>query len=193
MPVLSFLLFVFVSHFTPGPNNIMAMVFANKYGLKKTVRFCLGVSSGFLALILLCSFFHLLLTSYISTVTPYLTFFGVLYMWYLAFKMLTSIRGEENSEADAKNMFATGVLLQFVNPKGVLYGLSVVGTFILPYFSTATSLLGFSLLLGAAGFASSFCWSLFGSLFQNVLSRHKRAFHVAMALLLVLSSVLLLV
>ncbi|MEH7200726.1 lysine transporter LysE, partial [Priestia megaterium] len=28
MPLLSFLLYIFVTSFTPGPNNIMAMLFA---------------------------------------------------------------------------------------------------------------------------------------------------------------------
>lgn len=42
MPLLSMLLYAFVSSFTPGPNNIMAMLLANKYGFKKTFRFCLG-------------------------------------------------------------------------------------------------------------------------------------------------------
>ncbi|MFB0830456.1 hypothetical protein ACEU2D_12640 [Brevibacillus laterosporus] len=46
MPFLSMLLYAFVSSFTPGPNNIMAMLFANKYGFKQTLRFCLGVGAG---------------------------------------------------------------------------------------------------------------------------------------------------
>ncbi len=61
MPVLSFLLYVFVTSFTPGPNNIMAMLFANKYGLKKTLKFCVGVGAGFLIVMLLCSYLNLLL------------------------------------------------------------------------------------------------------------------------------------
>lgn len=61
MPLLSFLLYVFVTSFTPGPNNIMAMLLANKYGLKKTIRFCLGVGAGFFVIMLLCSYFNLCL------------------------------------------------------------------------------------------------------------------------------------
>ncbi|KZE52443.1 lysine transporter LysE [Brevibacillus parabrevis] len=193
MPILSFLLFVFVSHFTPGPNNILAMAFAHKYGLKKTVRFCLGVSLGFFVLMMLCSFFHLLLTSYMPAIQSYLTFFGVLYMWYLAYKMLTSIHTDDTSEAEAKHMLLTGVLLQFINPKGVLYGLSVVGTFLIPYVHSVAGLVWFSLFLGMAGFVSSFCWSLFGSVFQKFLQRNRRGFHIAMAVLLVASSILLLI
>ena len=60
MPVFSFLLYVFVMSFTPGPNNIMAMLFANQYGFKKTLRFCLGVGAGFFVIMILSSYFNLI-------------------------------------------------------------------------------------------------------------------------------------
>ena len=68
MPLLSFLLYVFVTSFTPGPNNIMAMLFANKYGFKKTLRFCLGVGAGFFVIMILVSYFNLLLKNFIPKI-----------------------------------------------------------------------------------------------------------------------------
>jgi len=56
MPFLSMLLYAFISSFTPGPNNIMAMLFANKYGFKQTLRFCLGVGAGFFVIIVMSCF-----------------------------------------------------------------------------------------------------------------------------------------
>lgn len=50
MPMFSFLLFVFVNSFPPGPNNFMAMSFGNRYELKKTIKFSLGVGVGFFVL-----------------------------------------------------------------------------------------------------------------------------------------------
>jgi len=47
MPIFSFLLFVFISSFTPGPNNFLAMTYANQHGLKKSMQFCFGVAFGF--------------------------------------------------------------------------------------------------------------------------------------------------
>lgn len=47
MPIFSFLLFVFISSFTPGPNNFLAMTYANQHGLKKSMQFCFGVALGF--------------------------------------------------------------------------------------------------------------------------------------------------
>lgn len=78
MPFFSLLLYAFVSSFTPGPNNIMAMVFANKYGFKKTLRFCFGVGSGFFIIMLLCSYFDLLLKSFIPKMEWIMTVLGAI-------------------------------------------------------------------------------------------------------------------
>ncbi|MFE3888002.1 lysine transporter LysE [Priestia sp. YIM B13446] len=158
MPLLSFLLYIFVTSFTPGPNNIMAMLFANKYGLRKTTKFCLGVGAGFLVVMLLCSYFNVLLQNSI----PKIEFF-------------------------------MGMLLQFINPKGILYGITAIATFILPYHNSNFSLIMYSLFLAFVGFVSTFCWSLFGSVFQKFLSKYKSQFNIVMALLLMYSAVSILI
>ncbi|MEH6945230.1 LysE family transporter [Bacillus sp. JJ722] len=190
MPLLSFLLFVFVSSFTPGPNNIMAMAFANKHGLKKTSKFCLGVGSGFFVIVLLCTFFNLVLTNIMPIIEFPLTILGVAYMLYLAFKILTSKGNDDDSnDGSNKNLFIIGALLQFVNPKGILFGITVVATFILPYYSSYFSYFIFSLFLGTVGVMSTFSWSLFGSIFQKFLLQYEQQFNIIMALLLVYSAI----
>ncbi|MCM3236169.1 LysE family transporter [Heyndrickxia oleronia] len=184
MPIMSFLLYVFVASFTPGPNNIMAMVFAHNYGLKKTIRFCLGVGAGFFIIMMLCSYFNLLLKNYIPKIELAMSVIGAVYMIYLAVKIITS--KDSKSEGDKKNnSFTTGMLLQFINPKGILYGLTVVATFILPFQSSTISITLFSIFLGFIGFLSTFCWGMFGSVFQKFLSKYKNQFNIVMALLLV--------
>lgn len=191
MPLLSFLLFVFVSSFTPGPNNFMAMSLANKYGCKQTFQFCLGVSVGFFMIALFCSFFNLLLISLLPIIKTPLTILGVGYMLYLAYKTLTSKNntGSDENDRNEKNLFLIGVLLQFINPKGILYGITVVATFLLPYYHSYFSYLIFSLFLGFVGLMSSCCWSLFGSLFQKLVMQHSQVFNLVMTLLLVYSAI----
>lgn len=193
MPLFSFLLFVFITSFTPGPNNIMAMTFANKYGLKKTFKFCLGVGVGFFVITLLCSFFNIILTSAMPIIEFPLTIFGVGYMLYLAFKILTSKDNDGGNDKGNRNVFLIGILLQFVNPKGILFGLTVVATFILPYYDSYFSYLLFSLFLGMVGLMSTFSWSLFGSIFQKLLLRYRKQFNIIMAVLLVFSAFSILV
>jgi cysteine/O-acetylserine efflux protein len=191
MPFLSFLLFVLVSSFTPGPNNFMAMSFANKYGFKKTIKFSLGVSAGFFVLALMCSIFNLLLISILPIIKIPLTILGVGYILYLAYKTLTSkgINNNEKNDETNKNLFLIGVLIQFINPKGILYGITVVSTFILPYYTSYFSYFIFSLFLGIIGFLSSLCWSIFGSIFQKSLSKYHKPFNIIMALLLIYSAI----
>ena len=189
MSLLSFLLYVFVTSFTPGPNNIMAMLFANKYGFKKTLRFCFGVGAGFFVIMLLASYFNLLLHNFIPKIELPMMILGAGYMVYLAVKIVTSKNSENDDETGKYNSFLAGMLLQFVNPKGVLYGITVMGTFILPYHTSNVSLLFFSLFLAVVGFMSTSSWSLFGSIFQTFLSKYRNQFNVVMALLLVYSAV----
>ncbi len=190
MSILSFLLYVFVTSFTPGPNNIMAMLFANQYGLKRTLRFCVGVGAGFFIIIMLSSYFNLWLKNFIPKIEFAMTILGAVYMLYLAYKVLTSKSKTKNSEREDKNnSFKAGMLLQFVNPKGVLYGLTVISTFVIPFYHSNASLLLISLFLAFIGFLATFSWSLFGSMFQVFLSKYRRAFNVVMALLLVYSAV----
>ncbi|OAH57707.1 lysine transporter LysE [Domibacillus aminovorans] len=193
MPLLSFFLYVFVTSFTPGPNNIMAMLFANQYGFKKTLRFCLGVGAGFFVIMLLCSYFNLLLKNFIPKIEFIMIILAAIYMLYLAIKIMLSKNNDKDHEGDKNNSFFSGMLLQFVNPKGILYGITAISTFILPYHTSNFSLLVYSLFLAFVGFLSTMCWSVFGSLFQMYLTKYRSQFNIIMALLLVYSAVSILV
>ncbi|CAH2465835.1 MULTISPECIES: LysE family translocator [Bacillus] len=189
MPIFSFLLFVFVSSFTPGPNNFLAMTYAKQYGLKRSITFCLGVAFGFFIITSLCSFFNIVLINILPLIEFPLKILGVAYMLYLAFKILTSKGNTDTNEKSNKNLFLVGIMLQFVNPKGILFGLTVVSTFILPYYHSYSSYLFFSLFLGIVGLMSTFSWCLFGSMFQKLLLKHNRIFNIIMAVLLVFSAI----
>jgi cysteine/O-acetylserine efflux protein len=189
MSLLSLLLFAFVTSFTPGPNNIMAMLFANKYGFKKTIRFCLGVGAGFLVIILLSCFFNILLKNFIPKIEFIMTIIGSTYMLYLAIKIITSKNNDKHTDGDKNNSFFAGMVLQFVNPKGILYGITVISTFIIPYHTSNFSLVLYSIFLAFIGFMGTFSWSVFGSIFRMFLTKYRSQFNVIMALLLMYSAV----
>ncbi|MED1408485.1 MULTISPECIES: LysE family transporter [Bacillus] len=189
MSIFSFLIFVFISSFTPGPNNFLAMTYANQHRLKRSIKFCLGVAFGFFIITSLCSFFNIVLINILPIIEFPLKFLGVAYMLYLAFKILTSKSNIDTKKKSYKSLFLVGIALQFVNPKGILFGLTVVSTFILPYYNSYSSYLLFSLFLGVVGLMSTFSWCLFGSLFQKLLLKHNQLFNIIMAILLVLSAI----
>ncbi len=164
------------------------MLFANQYGFKKTLRFCLGVGAGFFVIMILSSYFNLLLHNVIPKVELPMMILGAGYMLYLAYKIITSTTSGNSNDGGKYNSFPAGMLLQFVNPKGVLYGITVVSTFILPYHTSHSSLWLLSLFLGFVGILSTASWSLFGSVFQKFLSKYRQQFNIVMALLLVYSA-----
>lgn len=189
MPIITFLVYVFVTSFTPGPNNILAMSYANHSGLKKTIRFCLGVGAGFFVIVILSCYFNLLLKSIIPKIEFVMQILGAIYMVYLAVKILKSKNSDKKTDGDSNNRFITGMLLQFINPKGILYGLTVVSTFILPYHTSNISFIIFSCLLALVGVMSTLSWSVFGSVFQTFLSNYRTPFNIVMALLLVYTAI----
>lgn len=108
MPVLTFLLYVFVMSFTPGPNNIMAMLFANQFGFKKTLRFCLGVGAGFFVIMILSSYFNLILHNFIPKVEFPMMLLGAGYMLFLAIKIITSSTTSTDEGAANITVFLQG-------------------------------------------------------------------------------------
>lgn len=191
MSLLPFLLFVIINCFTPGPNNFMAMSFAARLGFKKSLKFCMGVGLGFFTLVLLCSIFNHLLIKIMPMIKTPLTILGVGYMLYLAFKTITD-KGSNNNEFDNNansNLFLIGFFVQFVNPKGILFGMTVVSSFIHPYYSSYLVYFFYSLFLGIVGIISSSSWSLCGTIFQKFLTKYRSVFNFIMALLLVYSAI----
>jgi threonine/homoserine/homoserine lactone efflux protein len=187
--LVPFLSYVFVTTFTPGPNNIMSMTNANRDGFKKTINFNAGVFAGFIVIMLASSYFNLLLFNLIPRIKIFMSIVGSAYMVYLAYKIYTSEPVEGESEKAHINSFPTGLIMQFVNVKVILYGITVFSSFITPYYNTHTALILFSLLLALIGFVSTTCWALFGALFQKFLSNYRKAFNTIMSLLLLYSAI----
>lgn len=187
--LIPFLSYVFVTTFTPGPNNIMSMTNANRDGFKKTINFNFGVFAGFMVIMLACSYFNLLLFNLIPRVKIIMAVIGSIYMIYLAYKIYTSKNAEEENDNTHMNSFLTGFMLQFVNPKVILYGITAISSFIIPYYNTHAALILFSLFLAFVGFVSTTCWALFGALFQKFLSKYRKAFNTIMSLLLLYCAV----
>lgn len=203
--ISAFLSYVFAVSFTPGPNNIMSMANASKYGYRKTLKFISGVISGFFVIMLLCGYFNLLLFNLMPKIKVFMSILGSGYMLYLAVKIMRSKdeaidKDNENSsdeitahnsyeEEKDLNFFFTGLTMQFVNPKGILYGIFVMSNFIIPYYKSNIALILFSILLGFIGFIATSSWALFGSIFNKFLSKYSKEFNMVMGLLLIYSAI----
>ena len=168
------------------------MVNATKLGYKKTLQFNLGMSVGFFIIMSLCSYFNLLLLSIIPKFKTFMSILAAGYMVYLAIKIIKSKEIDtEDKTYESKNIennlnsFFTGMVMQFINPKVIVYGITVISNFIIPYYKSNMSLIFFSVFLAFVGLIATSCWSLFGSLFNRFLSKYRIQFNIAMGLLLI--------
>lgn len=194
----AFLSYVLVVSFTPGPNTIMAMANAGKYGFRKALKFNAGVFAGFFIIMLLSSYFNLLFFDLIPRIEFFMQLLGAGFMLYLAFKIMTS-REENLDEKDSEkndinekipvNLFFTGFSLQFINPKVIIYSLTVISNFVIPYYKSNIALFLFALLLSLISLLATISWALFGSLFNEFLSKYQRQFNIVMGLLLIYSAI----
>lgn len=82
-PVSDFLIYCFVTAYTPGANNLLSMSNAARLGFKKSVRFNLGITLGFLIVMSVCTIFSSTLYAALPRVKPVLQLLGAAYMLYL--------------------------------------------------------------------------------------------------------------
>lgn len=190
MNFVAFFSYIFLTAFTPGPNNIMAMSNSAKVGFRRGLRFCIGVFLGVLAITSLCAIFTSLLFQYIPAVTPVMKWVGALYILSIAAVIFLDRPAKAKKQFLNPENMLTGMIMQFVNVKVILYGLTALSTFVLPHYRSPGSILLTVAVLSLTGFAGTCCWALFGSLFQRVFNSHRKLLNSAMALLLVYCAVI---
>ena len=133
----AFCSYVLLTAITPGPNTIMSMSNAAKYGFKKAFPFNVGVLLGFLVVMGLCAAFSSLLYEFIPAVKPYMLVLGAAYILYLAWGIWRDKpHAEKKSRFSRTNTVAAGAALQFVNVKVILYGITSLSSFVLPHYDS---------------------------------------------------------
>ncbi len=187
-PLFPFLAYTFSMTFTPGPNNIMSMANANQFGYKKTLNFLLGVACGFFAILLLSGIFNISLTRVMPTLHQFLRIFGVLYIGYLGIALIIPHRKNQAPRKHLNNFFV-GFGMQFVNPKGILFAITIMADFIIPYYTSAVIVALFSLLLTAIVFLAISSWAILGLFFQKFLSQYGTVINTVLGLILIYSAI----
>lgn len=187
----AFLSYAFVSCITPGPNNLMCMANGTNHGFRKGLKFCFGVTTGFTLILLLAIGCNLFIYHSIPAILRFMTPIGALYILWLAW-IIWRDKPKEKKESKLQldtTSFHAGMLLQFVNPKGLLYGMTLITNFVFPYDRTVGT---FALVLAfnwVVVLLSNICWLLCGSVFQRFFERYRKLLNAVMALLLVYCAV----
>lgn len=183
LPLLTFLL---ITTLSPGPNNLSCASMGVQHGFKKSRAYIMGITIGLVFLMLLIGFISTALLTYFPKFEPVLRYIGAAYILWLAYTSLNATYA--NGESDCAPLgFKDGFLLQYLNPKAMLFGMTVYTTYLVPIIGQPFWIILAALLLGARGFFINSSWVLFGAAVKTWLAKPAfgRAFNLCLALLLV--------
>jgi cysteine/O-acetylserine efflux protein len=191
MNIAAFFSYTFLTAYTPGPNNIMSLTNASRDGLKRTLPFLAGVITGFIMVMAICTTFSSLLYEFIPAIKPVMLSIGAAYILWLAWTVWRDKPHTGKSGLIQANSFSSGMLLQFVNVKIILYGITAMSSYVLPHYRDVVTVALFALLLSAIGTSGCLCWAVFGAIFEKIFNKYRKALNLIMALLLVYCTVAL--
>ena len=153
MAVLSnFLIYCVINAFTPGPGNILALNTVTNYGYKKGKPLFFGIFAGYYVVQILCAIFVYGVNSLLPNVMEVMKYIGAAYILWLAIHIVFSKPSTENAEQSA--LFLKGFMLQFVNVKIYMFGVTALTGYVVGYMSSFLALLFFELVIATIGNAA---------------------------------------
>ncbi|MBS6953096.1 MAG: LysE family transporter [Enterocloster asparagiformis] len=188
--VYDFLIYCFITAYTPGANNLLSMSNAIRLGFRRSIRFNFGILAGFAVVMSVCAAFTATLFSFLPRIKMVLQILGAAYMLYLSWKVWKS-SADLKLDSGKEASFLSGMILQFANPKIYIYAITAMTLYILPAYHSIGSMVVFTIILTLIGASGSFVWALFGAAFCRILSKHTKVVNLVMALLLVYCAIAL--
>lgn len=183
-------LYLALSAFTPGPNNLMCMYLGANYGLRGSRKFITASMLSVLVKALLCGLLNVALAQFLPAVIPVMKWVGAAYMLYLAWSMLKSgMKPESAAEQKGESTYSAGILLQLLNMKSWIAALSVFSVYVVPYTTALWAIFAGSFTMFVLLVVASLCWCLFGRAIKNVYETYRLPLSVIMALSLVYCAV----
>ncbi|HKK83745.1 MAG TPA: LysE family transporter [Atribacterota bacterium] len=189
---VSLIPFVFITTFTPGPNNIACTSMAINFGLKRSMGFLYGIFFGFVSVLLLAGFFSNILLKTIPDLEPIMRWIGAVYILYLAYNILKADYSfQQDNQQVQPFSFSHGFLLQFLNPKGIIYALTLYSAFLYSIIDIPRFIVLFAFILSSIGFLSLLLWASFGTLISRFLYQDKvrKTVNLLLAVLLAYTAV----
>ncbi|MBE1442509.1 LysE family translocator [Paenibacillus sp. OAS669] len=123
MDMTSFLIYCVIATFTPGPTNLVILSTVNHFGAKQAMQYSYGAAAGFGLLLVISAVLNNLLLTVIPKIVIAMQVVGSIYMLYLAYLMCKS--DSSNPAGNQTATFLSGFMMQFLNPKVVLFSWTV--------------------------------------------------------------------
>ena len=171
--------------FTPGPNNAVASFSGFNFGIKKTVPLILGVWLGYTTFVVLTNF--ALISTFIQypIIQEIIRILGTFFLIYLAYKISFSSSSKDDVKVNPVKFIDT-FIFQFLNPKGVMAGITLISKFVIEddYLNSSLSVI---LVCSLTALASITTWAFLGKFLRKFATNNNfiKRFNYAMSLLLI--------
>ncbi len=178
----NFFVYAIVNAFTPGPGNILALNTVTNYGWRRGKPLFFGMFTGYYVVQIICAVFVYGVGTFLPDALKVMKYVGAAYILWLAIHIAFS-KPEINEEKGSAS-FMKGFLLQFVNIKIYMFGITALTGFITPYSQALWVLIGFELLIATIGTIATSTWIGVGLLIQKFYFKHYRIINIILALTL---------
>lgn len=178
----NFLVYAMINAFTPGPGNILALNTVSNYGWRKGRPLFLGIFTGYYTVQSICAVFVYGVSTFLPEVLGAMRYVGAAYILWLAIHIASSRPDEAGGERSAS--FWKGYMLQFVNIKIYLFGITALTGYITSYSTSLWVLIFFELVIATIGTIATMSWIGAGMAIQKIYLQHYRPINVILALAL---------
>ena len=178
----NFFIYSVINAFTPGPGNILALNTVINYGYKKGRPLFWGIFAGYYVVQMICAIFVFGVSTFLPVVLGIIKYIGAAYILWLAVHIAISRPDTDSVEKSAS--FLKGFLLQFVNVKIYLFGITALTGYITDFSASLWVLILFEFIIATIGTVATLTWVGMGVLIQKVYQRHYRVINVILALIL---------
>jgi threonine/homoserine/homoserine lactone efflux protein len=189
--IIAIAMFALSMSISPGPVNMVTLTTGVNHGFWRAMPFVSGATIGFTLLLAAIGLGVSQLVERVPVFLTVLAYLGALFICYMGYKIAVSTPSIELASEQRPN-FYQGFLLQWLNPKAWIAGLSCVSGFgLADSYGKLFLCCGIYFLICYASIAS---WAYLGSRLAGVMVSEARIarFNVVMGVALVLVAVYLL-
>ena len=178
----NFFIYSVINAFTPGPGNILALNTVTNYGYKKGRPLYWGIFAGYYVVQVICAVFVFGVSTFLPDLLGIMKYIGAAYILWLAVHIALSkpITGTVEKSAS----FLKGFLLQFVNVKIYLFGITALTGYVTEYSASLWVLLLFEIIIATIGTIATLTWIGMGVLLQRAYQKYYRVINIILALTL---------
>ena len=172
----NFFIYSVINAFTPGPGNILALNTVTNYGYKKGRPLYWGIFAGYYVVQVICAVFVFGVSAFLPDLLGIMKYIGAAYILWLAVHIALSKPTTGTVEKSAS--FLKGFLLQFVNVKIYLFGITALTGYVTEYSASLWVLLLFEIIIATIGTIATLTWIGMGVLIQRACQKYYRVINI---------------